>query len=179
MANGALSSVPTSMIWPSPPRNSPGPPESWRYSLRQTMTGDTASLTSIGTFLTPLGKAVADSPSLPGRAPVPPAWKLMTLKGMAFTVSDGSPPVEPGPPSANRFHRHDVPSAGTLPPSAWCRQPNITSGSIWPVTWRAATGAGFWALRIESTGAVTRITDSEPSLFGTLGATMHFTPNEA
>ena len=87
MANGAVSSVPTSMIWPSPPRNSPAPPESWRYSLRQTTIGDTASLTSIGTFLTPLGKAVADSPSLPGRAPVPPAWKLMTLNGMACTVS--------------------------------------------------------------------------------------------
>ena len=141
--------------------------------------GDTASLTSIGTFFTPLGKAVAESPSAPGRAPVPPAWKLMTLNGLAWTVSDGSSPVEPGPPSANRFHRHDVPSAGTWPPSAWCRQPNITSGSIWPVTWRAATGAGFRALRIEFGGAVTRITDSEPSLLGTLGATMHFTPNEA
>ena len=30
-----------------------------------------------------LGKAVAESPSAPGRAPVPPAWKLMTLNGMA------------------------------------------------------------------------------------------------
>src|ERR1700730_6967677 len=163
MANGAVWRVPASMIWPSPPRNLPGPPESWRYSLRQTMTGDTASVTSIGTFLTPLGKAVGDSPSLLGRAPVPRAWKPMELEGMAFTVSAGSPSVRPGPPRANRFHRHEVPSAGTPPPSAWCRQPNITSGNICPVTWRG----------------VTRITDSEPSLFGTLGATMHFTPNEA
>src|SRR4029450_3140546 len=164
------------MIWPSPPRNSPAPPESWRYSLRHTTIGDTASLTSIGTFLTPLGKAVAERPSAPGRAPVPPAWKLMTLNDCAWAASAGPPSVRPGPPIANRFHRHDVPSAGTPPPSAWCRQPNITSGNIWPVTWRAATGAGFCALRIESLGAVTRITDSEPSLLGTLGATMHFTP---
>ena len=90
------------MIWPSPPRNSPGPPESWRYSLRHTRIGETASLTSIGTFFTPLGKAVADRPSAPGRAPVPPAWKLMTLKGMAFTVSAGSPSVRPGPPRAKQ-----------------------------------------------------------------------------
>ena len=41
---------------------------------------------------------------------------------------------------------------------------------------RTATGAGFRAFRIVFSGAVTRITESEPSLFGTLGATMHFTP---
>ena len=103
----------------------------------------------------------------------------MTLNAMALAVSAGSPSVRPGPPSANRFHRQDVPSAGTLSGIAWCRQPNITSGSIWPVTWRAATGEGCLAFRMQPSGAVTRITDSEPSLLGTLGATMHFTPNEA
>jgi len=35
------------------------------------------------------------------------------------------------------------------------------------------------ALRIEPSGAVMRITSSEPSLFGTFGATMHFTPKLA
>src|SRR4029078_2729972 len=102
------------MIGPSPPRNSPAPPESWRYSLRHTTIGDTASLISIGTFFTPLGNAVADRPAAPGRAPVPPAWKLMTLKGWACAVSAGSPSVRPGPPMATRFHRHEAPSPGTL-----------------------------------------------------------------
>src|SRR5262249_9532103 len=124
------------------------------------------------------GNAVADSPSLPGRAPVPPEWKLAMLKRVAPTSSAGSTSTAPGPPTACRFHRHDVPSAGTPPPSAWRRQPNTTWGSIWPVTWRAATGDGGLALRIVPSGALTRITDSEPALFGTLGATMHFTPNE-
>ncbi len=179
MANGAVSRVETSMIWPRPPRNSPAPPESWRYSFFQITIGEIVSLTSAGTLRTPLGKAVADRPSRPGRAPVPPAWKLMMLKAMAFTVSAGSPSTLPGPPVAERFHRHEAPSAGTPPPSAWCRQPNITSGSIWPVTWRAATGEGCLAFRMQPSGALMRITSSEPSLFGTLGATMHFTPNEA
>src|SRR5215212_9215671 len=164
MANGAVSRVPTSMTWPRPPRNSPAPPESWRYSFFQMTIGEIVSLTSTGTLRTPLGKAVADRPSRPGLAPVPPAWKLMMVKTFALMVSAGSPSARPGPPSADRFHKHDAPSAGTPPFSAWWRQPNITSGSIWPVTWRAATGAGFRALRIEFGGEVKRISDRELSL---------------
>ena len=58
-------------------------------------------------------------------------------------------------PSARTFHRHDVPSAGTPSVMACCRQPNTTSGSNWPMTLRAATGAGCWALRMQPSGAVT------------------------
>ena len=55
-----------------PPRNSPAPPESVRYSLLQISTGAIVSVISTGTLRTPLGKAVAESPSSLGRAPVPP-----------------------------------------------------------------------------------------------------------
>ena len=39
-----------------------------------------ASVISTGVLRTPEGKAVADRPSLRGRAPVPPAWKTVTEK---------------------------------------------------------------------------------------------------
>ena len=45
-----------------------------------------------------------------------------------------------------------MPSAGTRSGTAWRRQPNITSGSIWPMTWREATGAGFGAFRMRALG---------------------------
>ena len=35
-----------------------------------------------------------------------------------------------------------MPSAGTRSGMIWRRQPNTTSGSIWPMTWRAVTGEG-------------------------------------
>ena len=61
-----------SMIWPTPPRMRPAPPESGRYSLRQTISVDIDSKISIDPPRTPLGKPVADSPSRNGNAPIPP-----------------------------------------------------------------------------------------------------------
>ena len=80
------------------------------------------------------------------------------------------------PPISRTFHRHDVPSAGTPSGIACCRQPNTTSGSIWPMIERPATGAGCLAFRMQPSGAVTRMVASEAALLGTCGATMHFTP---
>src|SRR6185437_9900546 len=93
----------------------------------------------------------------------------MTLKEIASASSPGSPSTRPGPPIAKRFHRQDVPSAGTWPLSAPCRQPIMRSGSIWPVMWRVATGSGCLAFRMQFSGALTVITDNEPSLLGTFG----------
>ena len=53
------------------------------YSFFQKMSGATVSVISMGVLRTPEGKAVAESPSLPGRAPVPPVWKGLTTKGSA------------------------------------------------------------------------------------------------
>ena len=92
--------MPSSITCPRPPRLIPGPPESVRYSLRQNTTGEIASVTSTGTLLTPLGNPVADSPSLPGRAPAPPEWKLSTVNGSASATSAGSHSTRPGPPKA-------------------------------------------------------------------------------
>ena len=78
----------------------PGPPESVRNSFRQNTTGEIASVTSTGTLLTPLGKPVAERPSLPGLAPAPPEWKLSTVKGSASATSAGSHSTRPGPPKA-------------------------------------------------------------------------------
>ena len=71
-----------------------------------------------------------------------------------------------------------APSAGTLSRSGSAKQPNTSSGSIWPMRWRAVTGRGRSGLTMLSSGAETVTTSSEPALFGMPGATMHFTPNE-
>ena len=55
----------------------------------------------------------------------------------------------------------------------------MTSGSIWPITWRVATAQGGGALRIEPAGAVTRTGASEPALFGMAPPTTQRTPKEA
>ena len=75
------------------------------------------------------------------------------------------------------FHRHEVPSAGTRSGMAWARQPNTTSGSIWPVTWRMHTAAGLRALRMQPSGADTVSGASEPALLGMRLATMQPRPN--
>src|SRR5260370_27291856 len=178
MPNGMSPALSPSMIGPSPPRYSPAPPESVRYSLDHTSTGAMVSVISTGTLRTPLGKAVADRPSSLGLAPVPPEWNDVTLNGVAFCSTAGSPSTLPMPPISRTFHRQDLPSAGTPCGSACCRQPNTTSGSIWPMMLRAATGAGCLAFRMQPSGAVTRMVASDAALLGTCGATMHLTPNE-
>src|SRR5260370_22777656 len=64
------------------------------------------------------------------------------------------------------FHRHDVPSAGTRSGTTWRRQPKVTSGSIWPMTWREATALGLCALRIVSAAPDTVSGSSASPLFG-------------
>ena len=76
------------------------------------------SVISTGTLRTPDGKGVADRPSRLGRAPAPPEWKVVTMKGPAGCRPA---PVMPWPAPSFRFHRLLVPSAGTRPGIAWCR----------------------------------------------------------
>ena len=71
-----------------------------------------------------------------------------------------------------------APSAGTRPLSGSSKQAKTSSGSVWPMRWRAVTGRGRSGSTIESSGQDTVTTSSEPALFGMPGATMHFTPNE-
>ena len=123
------------------------------------------SFTSTGVFRTPDGKAVASSPSFPGRPPVPPVWNVF-IANSGPPLSSRSSPVMPCPPRRTGFHRHEVPSAGTRSGMTWPRHPSTTSGSIWPMTWRPVTAHGCGALRIVPTGAVTRTGASEPALFG-------------
>ena len=68
------------------------------------------------------------------------------------------------------------PSAMTRSGSAWPRAPAITWGRKWPITWRAATAAGRFTFRIEPSGAVMRSGRKAPSLLGTSGLTITFTP---
>ena len=76
-----------------------------------------------------------------------------------------------------RFHRHEVPSAGTREGAACRNAPNTTSGSICPITWREATGAGFAAFRMQPSGADTVSGARLPALFGTREATTQPSPN--
>ena len=105
---------------PKPPRNSPAPPESGRNSLRQNIIGESDSVTSTGIAPTPLGNAVTERPSLPGRAPTPPMATFMTLNDL-FAC-----------PSSEKGRTQMLPalSAGTSPVRTWDRQPNAKSGSI-------------------------------------------------
>ena len=144
--------------------------------MRQITTGEIVSVISIGMQRTRLGKAVADMPSWRGRAPVPPAMMPITVKRV-MSVRCWVPGAMPGPPNSGMPHRLAAPSAGVPPPSAWCRQPNITSGSIWPTAWRAVTALGRGACRIEPSGALTVTVASEPALFRIAGPTMQRTPN--
>ncbi len=96
---------------------------------------------------------------------------------MMNEASGSSGPGVQGP-VASRFHSDEVPSAGTRSGTAWARQPNTASGSICPMTWRTLTAAGWGALRMHPSGAVTRTTSREPVLLGMAGPTMHRTPNE-
>src|SRR5262249_36907108 len=164
--NGAGSLLPISMRWPSPPRNSPAPPESGRYSLTQNTSGDSFSVISTGTTPTPLGHAVVLSPSLPGRAPVPPSPTFSTLNDLpwARVPAIGSTQIDPAL------------SAGTRPSSAWASAPNITSGSIWPITCRAVTGAGRSGATQVPSSTSTWKGSSEPAVFGIAGAMMHLRP---
>ena len=79
--------------------------------------GAMVSVISTGTLRTPDGKGVADRPSSVGRAPAPPEWKVVTMKGRLLPIV----PVMPWPAPSFRFQRLLVPSAGTLPGSTWCR----------------------------------------------------------
>ena len=105
---------------------------------------------------------------------MPPMPIEITLKREASALA----PSTCGPPERPSTHMLPAPSAGTLPPSGSSKQSNTSSGSIWPITWRAVTARGRSGCTIESSGAATVTTSSEPALFGMPGATMHFTPKE-
>src|SRR5215467_13277931 len=108
---------------------------------------------------TPDGNAVALSPSLLGRAPAPPQWKITVLNcgsSLASVPSSTSSTIEP-PPYICGFQRDDDPSAGTPPGITWWRQPNTTSGSMCPTVCRAATAQGRCTLSTEPSGALTVI----------------------
>ena len=112
---------------------------------------------------------MAESPSLSGRAPVPPLE--------VTTIEKPYLPLPPGTgPRTLRFQRQDVPSAGTRSGIAWRRHPKTTSGSICPITWRDRTGAGGCAFNMQSLGALTVRGPSEPALFGMRAATMQPRP---
>ena len=149
MIIGASSPLAISMIWPRPPRCSPAPPESGRYSFFQYTTGDSVSMISTATLRIPLGNEVTDKPSLPGpRARAAGVEADDVEAGLRLCSCSGSTPLNVWPPASRTFHSDDVPSAGTRSGRACCRQPNTTSGSIWPMVERAATASGNGALTI-------------------------------
>ena len=94
---------------PEPPRVRPAPPEPCRSSFRQTVIGPTCSVASTLMVETPEGKAVADSPSAPGRAPVPPELNIrISAGGNRLSGSDARALIW-------MFQSEDAPSAGTTP----------------------------------------------------------------
>ena len=106
-ANSASPLAPISMTWPKPPRVRPAPALSGRSSFRQKTTGATFSVASTGMVRTPEGKAVPSSPSLVGRAPVPPELKVMISK----SCSGRSWPETDGPAAQRRIPQAEAPSA--------------------------------------------------------------------
>ena len=108
-ANSASPLAPISMTWPKPPRVRPAPALSGRSSFFQKITGATFSVASTGMVRTPDGKAMPSSPSLVGRAPVPPELKVMISKS---SVSAAWPETWE-PPRNGGFHSAEEPSALT------------------------------------------------------------------
>ena len=137
------------MIWPNPPRKRPAPPLPGRISLRHTMIGPTCSVASTLMVRTPDGKAVAVSPSRPGRAPLPP------LLNISISTGGRGSPGSALRALAWKFHSAPDPSAGTTSGRAWAIAPRHRSVTKWPITWRMATGLGSTALRIAPGGALT------------------------
>jgi Pyridine nucleotide-disulphide oxidoreductase len=133
-------------------------PEPSRSSRLQKTSGVAASTISTGVPRTALGNEVAESPSRPARAPVPPLVTMEMFK--------------PGglPPRKVSVHNAEALSAGTRPGSSRSRQPNTTSGSRPPMMCRQATGCGRCALRMQCRGADTSNAASMPALSGTSGA---------
>ncbi len=94
------------------------------------------SVISTGTCARRMGTALRQAVER-RRAPAPPEWKVVTMKGRLF---------------ADRS-RHAVAGAelqvpeigvlrGTCPRMTWCNASKQTSGSMWPIVLRAFTAAG-------------------------------------
>ena len=66
-------------------------------------------------------------------------------------------------------------SACTCSGAASARVRKTRGTTMCPVTWRPPVGKGGCAFRIESSGALTRIGATAPSLFGICGTVRHFT----
>ena len=170
------------MTWPSPPRCIPAPPESGRSSLRQMTMGPTCSVASTDMVRTPLGKAVALSPSRRGRAPVPPLLNIKISAGGRSRPPEAPLPeaAPPRTPTARapawKFHSAPEPSAGTTSGRTSARAPRHRSVTKWPITWRTDTGSGGRALRMHPAGALTVNGASEAALLGVPGASAHSRP---
>ena len=154
----------TSNCWPQPPRNVPGPPESVMRALRSISSGNKFSRVSTGVLEILLGKLIADLPSAPADAPMPPLRKNRPANLRSF----------PAAPVKFRHQRGDPLAAITRSGTASPRAPKRTSGRKCPMTARAPTETGNLALRIDPSGALTFIGRKLPSLFGTSGHRRHF-----
>jgi hypothetical protein len=121
-----------------------------------TRSGALLSVISTGIPMTPLGNAVAESPSLFVRAPIPPA---------ADIVNEKEPPAGSDPRNCVS-QMFAAPSATTLPPMTGASALMMAIGRKWPMMCRAASGAGHVALRMLPGGALTVTGRREPVLFG-------------
>ncbi len=88
------------------------------------------SITSTGAVAMPLGKLVAESPSLVGRAPVPPAAKSTAMNRLRSR------------PRTVVIQMFPAPSARTRSEVTSARAPKTAWGRKWPTMCRAATAAG-------------------------------------
>ena len=169
--------LPTSITCPSPPRCLPAPPESLRYSLRRNIDRGHRLGHLDRDVRTPDGKAVTSSPSLRGRAPVPPQWKITVLNGGTSHLRRApldrqvGPPIDvqvPQPRGALGWHAagHGLMQAAEHEVGQHVAD-RVPGGD----------GAGRLTFSTQPSGALAVIGASEPALFGTLGATMHLTPN--
>lgn len=130
------------------------------------ITGPACSVASIGKVITPLGKAVALSPSTPGRATDPPELSVRT--------SALRPAGPVGRTDIWKVHKHPSPSAGTKPGTIWLNALTTTSGTKCPTIWCNATGEGWTAFTVVPSGAVTSTGARDAALLGVSGAIATF-----
>src|SRR5918993_275530 len=159
-----------SLSWPSPPRNSPAPPESAQSDQRLIRIGASSSIASAGRFMQFVASvSIASTPSKPRPAPLPPPRSSPVTKA---APSRRRPPkaITRSSPAEGTGTR-----SGSTVASAESMQPVIRL----IVAERAFTGAGERGLTRLPSGKVRLIGRKQPPLFGIDGSVTALTAKQA
>ncbi len=143
---------------PRPPRKRPAPPEPGQRRTRGIRRGKFISTDSTGMFMQlETSVSMTSMPSLPGRAPMPPAASSLATKGRPVSGSR--------PPNAITSRVPEL-AAGILPGRAPTSAPRMVSAMRLMVAVRQLTGAGGRGLTMVPSGSTASTARKQPPLLG-------------